>query len=183
MVKTPATKAVDIYEKARSIRLLILDVDGVLTSGIIYYGSQGIELKGFHIQDGMGIKLLQKTGVIVAVITAKKSEAVERRLQDLKIEHVYAGNSDKLPAYENLKQKLNLTDNAIAYVGDDLPDLPLLRRANLSITVPKAPDIIQQHVDFITKNKGGKGAVREVCELIMMAQDSYQSVIQSYLSM
>lgn len=171
-----------IHKKAQAIRLLILDVDGVLTSGIIYYGSQGMELKGFHIQDGMGIKLLQKTGVEVAIITAKKSEAVDRRLKDLNIKHVYAGNSNKLPAYEDLKQKLNLSDEEIAYIGDDLPDLPVLLRVHLSITVPKAPALVQQNVDFITKNKGGKGAVREVCELIMNAQDTFQSVIQSYLA-
>ncbi len=167
--------------KAQHIRLLILDVDGVLTNGIIYYGTDGIELKGFHIHDGMGIKLLQKAGIDVAIISGKNSEPVARRLQDLKIEHVYLGHIDKLPTYELLKQKLGLTDDAIAYVGDDLPDLPLLRRTGLSITVPGAPDIIMQHVDFITNNHGGRGAVREVCEFILKAQNKYESMIESYL--
>jgi 3-deoxy-D-manno-octulosonate 8-phosphate phosphatase (KDO 8-P phosphatase) len=171
-----------IIEKAKSIRLFILDVDGVLTPGIIYYGSQGMEMKGFHIHDGLGIKLLQKTGVQVAIISAKKSEPVARRLQDLNIEHAYLGQEEKLPAYEELKQKLQLNDNQIGYMGDDLPDLPLLRRTGLAITVPGAPEIIRQHTDFITKNKGGKGAVREACEFIMKAQGQYQSVIQSYLT-
>jgi 3-deoxy-D-manno-octulosonate 8-phosphate phosphatase (KDO 8-P phosphatase) len=104
-----------------------------------------------------------------------------RRLKELQIQHAYLGHDDKLPAYEDLKQKLNLKDHEIAYMGDDLPDLPLLRRAGLSITVAEAPEIIRQHVDMITKNKPGNGAVREVCELLMVAQDQYQSVLQSYL--
>lgn len=172
----------NIIEKAKGIKLLILDVDGVLTTGVIYYGSQGIEFKGFHVHDGLGIKLLQKTGVKVAIISAKKSEAVERRIKDLNIEHTYLGHEDKLPAYEELKQKLGLNDAEIAYMGDDLPDFPLLRRVKLAITVPQAPMIIKQAVDLITKNKAGKGAVREACEFIMEAQDKYQSVIQSYLT-
>ncbi|SRR5579883_874720 len=171
-----------MLEKAKNIRLLILDVDGVLTSGVIYYGPQGHELKGFHIHDGLGIKLLQKTGVTVAVISGKTSSAVEKRIQDLAIKHAYLGQEDKLPAYESLKQQLQLTDQQIAFIGDDLPDLPLLRRVHLAVTVPQAPEVIKQRVDLITKNKGGKGAVREVCELIMNAQGHYQTVIQSYLS-
>lgn len=171
-----------INEKAKTIKLLILDVDGILTSGNIYYsGSEMEEMRCFHIHDGMGIKLLQKTGVTVAIISGKKSEAVARRLKELHIQHAYLGHDDKLPAYEDLKQKLLLKDHEIAYMGDDLPDLPLLRRAGLSITVAEAPEIIRQHVDMITKNKPGKGAVREVCELLMVAQDQYQSVLQSYL--
>ena len=171
-----------LIEKAKTIRLLILDVDGTLTSGVIYYGNQGAELKGFHIHDGMGIKLLQKAGIKIAVITAKKSEAVAKRMSDLNIEHVYFGQEEKLAAYENLKQTLQLSDNEIAYMGDDLPDLPLLRRVNLAITVPNAPLIIKQHADLITKKKPGKGAVREVCEFILEAQNHYQSVLQSYLT-
>ena len=168
-------------EKAKSIRLLILDVDGVLTSGILYYGNDGFEMKGFNIHDGLGIKLLQKTGVTVAIISGKNSQAVVRRLQELTIEHVYLGHNDKLPIYEQLKQKLKLEDHEIAYIGDDLPDLPILTRVGLAITVPQAPAIIKEHVDFITEKKGGKGAVREACDLIMQAQGRYQSVIQSYL--
>ncbi len=169
-------------EKAKSIRLLILDVDGVMTTGAIYYCSNGTEFKGFHIHDGIGIKLLQKAGIEVAIITAKQSEAVVRRAADLDIKYVYLGYSDKLPAYEELKQKLKLSDHDIAYMGDDLPDLPILRRVNFAITVPNAPAIVQQHVDLITKNKPGKGAVREACEFILEAQNKLQSVIQSYLT-
>lgn len=171
----------DIQKKAQSIRLLILDVDGVLTNGTIYYGTSGIELKGFHIHDGMGIKLLQKAGIPVAIISGKNSEPVARRLQDLNVEHVFLGHTDKLPIYESLKLTLGFSDQEIAYVGDDLPDLPLLRRSGLSITVPSAPTIIAEHVDFITKNYGGSGAVREVCELILKAQNKYEIMVESYL--
>lgn len=170
-----------MLEKAKAIRLLILDVDGILTTGAVYYGSQGFEMRGFHIHDGMGIKLLQKANIQVAVISSKKSEAVEKRLKELNIEHGYLGRENKLPAYEELKQKLGLTDNEIAYMGDDLPDLPLLRRAGLAITVPQAPEIIRQNVDYITKIKPGKGAVREACEFILEAQGQMQFVLQSYL--
>lgn len=170
-----------VLEKAKQIRLLILDVDGVLTSGTIYYGNQDIEYKGFNVQDGLGVHLLQKTGVKVGVISAKKSASVARRIQDLNIQYAYLGHEDKLPVYEDLKLKLQLKDNEVAYIGDDLVDLPLLRRAGLAITVPQAPECMHNYVDFTTKQKAGKGAVREVCELIMNAQGVYESMIQSYL--
>ena len=170
-----------ILEKAKLIQLLILDADGILTNGALYYGNASIELKVFHIHDGLGIKLLQKAGITVAMISGKTSEALIRRINELDIKHCYLDQEEKLPAYEQLKQKLVLNDQQIAYMGDDLPDLPLLRRAGLAITVPKAPAIITQHADMITKMKAGKGAVREVCQLILEAQDRYQSVIESYL--
>lgn len=170
------------YEKAKSIRLFILDVDGILTTGALYYGQNGIEeMRGFHIHDGLGIKLLQRTGIPVAIISGKKSAPVAKRLQDLQIQHVYLGHENKLPPYEELKQSLQLQDHEIAYMGDDLPDLPILRRVGFSATVAQAPGIIKQHVDMITKNKPGKGAVREVCEFLMEAQGSFESVLQSYL--
>lgn len=171
-----------VFNKAKKIKLLILDVDGVLTSGLIFYGSDGSESKAFHIHDGMGIKLLKKSGIAVAIISSKKSIAVEKRMQDLRVEHVYLGYEDKVPPYEELKEQLQLEDHDIAYMGDDLPDLPLLQRVGLSITVPQAPDIIKQHADIITTKKAGKGAVREISELILSAQGRYQSMIQSYLT-
>jgi len=169
-----------LIEKAKPIRILILDVDGVLTTGAIYYGSNHFEMRGFHIHDGMGIKLLQQANIQVAIISSKKSEAVEKRIQELGIQHAYLGYENKLPAYEDLKQKLQLTDAECAYMGDDLPDLPLLRRAGFSITVTNAPEIIRQQADYITKIKPGKGAVREVCECILEAQGKLQTVLQSF---
>ena len=171
-----------IINKAKQIKLLVLDVDGVLTNGLIFYSADGAEMKGFHIHDGLGIKLLKKAGIQVAIISGKKSAAVEKRMQDLRIDHVYLGHENKLPAYEDLINRVQLDDHEIAYMGDDLPDLPLLQRAGLAITVPQAPDIIKQYTDIITTKKGGKGAVREVCELILTAQGRYQAIIQSYLT-
>jgi len=169
-----------MIEHAKKVRVLALDVDGVLTTGALYYGSDGFEMRGFHIHDGMGIKLLQKANIQVAIISSKQSEAVEKRIQELGILHVYLGHENKLPAYENLKEKLNLNDEEIAYMGDDLPDLPLLRRAGFSITVKNAPEIIKQRVDYVTQKKPGKGAVREVCELILEAKGELQSLLESY---
>jgi len=168
-------------EKAKHIRLFILDVDGVLTSGMVYYQGMETQIMGFHIHDGLGLKLLQKAGIKVAIISGRKSEALQRRLTELHIDLAYLGQEDKLPAYNELKATLNLTDQEIAYMGDDLPDLPLLARAGLAITVPNAPAIIKQHVDLMTVNQAGSGAVREACEFIMGAQDLYQSMVQSYL--
>lgn len=172
----------EIDEKAKHIRALILDVDGTLTSGTLYYNADGSDtLKTFHVHDGVGIKLLQKMGISVAIISAKKSEPLLRRIQDLGIQHAYLGHEDKRPAYEELKKILRLNDAEIAYMGDDLPDLPLLIRVGLSAAAQDASEIVKQHVDFISKNKAGQGAVREVCELLLKAQDQYQLVIQSYL--
>ena len=170
-----------IIEKAKPIKLAIFDVDGVLTTGSLCYSKDGIEFKSFHVHDGLGIKLLQKTGITVAIITAQRSAVVTRRMQDLGIEHYYEGQEDKLPVYEALKQKLQLDDLDIAYMGDDLPDLPLLCRVGLAITVSHAPQIMQQHADWVASKKAGKGAVREACELIMQAQGTYDTVLQSYL--
>lgn len=172
----------NVEEKAKHIRLLILDVDGILTSSIIYYGSENITLKGFHTHDGVGIKLLQKTGVPVGIISAKTSDGVLKRADELNIEYVYLGQEEKIVAYEKLKIKLALDDHEIAYMGDDLPDLPILRRVGLAITVPQAPELIKQHVDIITQKKGGKGAVREICEFLMNVQGRFDSVIQSYFA-
>lgn len=168
-------------DKAKKIRLLITDVDGVLTNGSLIYSNQGSEIKEFSVHDGLGMKLLEKSGVELAIITAKESQAVTLRMQDLKIKHVYQGQSNKLAAYEELKQKLNLTDAEIAYIGDDLPDLPLLLRVGLPVSVPNAPKIMHEHAVFVTELAGGQGAVRELCELIMKTQGTYDSIMASYL--
>lgn len=170
-----------IIAKAKPIRLAIFDVDGVLTSGHLLYTPNGIEMKEFNVKDGHGMKLLQQSGVEIAIITAKESDIVTRRMKDLGILHVYQGNLDKLPAYEDLKSKLKLMDNEIAYVGDDLPDLPVMRRVGLSITVANAPEIMRQYAAWTTHAKGGKGAAREACELIMKAQGTYEKIIAHYL--
>jgi 3-deoxy-D-manno-octulosonate 8-phosphate phosphatase (KDO 8-P phosphatase) len=170
-----------IIEKAKHIRLVIFDVDGVLTNGTLTYGSNGTETRTFHAHDGMGLRLLMKTGVEVAIITARLSHVVERRIQDLGIPYFYQGYIDKLPAYDELKQKLNLADHEIAYVGDDIPDLPVIRRVGLAISVPNAVQIVKQHTHWVTEAKGGKGAAREVCDLIMQARGTYEATVNAYL--
>lgn len=170
-----------LTEKAKTIRLVIFDVDGVLTTGGLYYDANGMELKKFHVHDGQGMKALQKLGIAVAVITARQSNSVTKRMQELDIQYVYQNQTDKLPAYEDLKQKLHLSDENIAYVGDDLADLPLLRRAGLAVTVANAPPIMQQHVDWTTKLKGGKGAAREICDFIIDAQGLSARMVEPYL--
>lgn len=167
-----------LANKMAQIRLLALDVDGILTNGVIYYADNETEIRGFFTQDGVGIKLLQQAGIKVAIISAKKSPAVLKRMQDLGIQHIYLGQEEKLIAFEDLKEKVQLTDSQIAYMGDDLPDLPVLLRAGLALSVPDAPNIILQHVDYVTEKKGGKGAVREVCELILKHQQQTEDMLE-----
>ncbi|MCC2667429.1 MAG: kdsC [Gammaproteobacteria bacterium] len=171
-----------LIQKAKKIRLAAFDVDGVLTGGGMLYGKEGIESKHFHVHDGQGIKCLKQSGIEVAIITACKSVMVERRMQDLGIKHVYQGQLSKLSAYEDLKQKLQFRDEEIAYTGDDLPDLPILRRVGFAITVPDASKIIKEHTHWTTTQRGGQGAVREICDFIMQAQGTYQSIVDSYLN-
>jgi len=168
-------------EKAKGIRLLILDVDGVLTSGNLVYTKDAIHYKAFSVYDGLGIKLLQKSGVPVAIITSCKSDIIKRRGQDLGLTYIYQGSDNKLIPYQDLKQKLQLKDEEIAYVGDDLPDLPIIRRVGLGMTVANAPSILQQQASYISKASGGQGAVREICELIMQAQGTYSDMLESFL--
>lgn len=170
-----------IVAKAKKIRLLILDVDGVLTNGILYYSPQGADLKTFHVHDGQGMKLLQQAGIPIAIITSRHSPMVTKRMQELGVEFVYQNQHDKSRAYEELKQTLQVSDAEIAYVGDDLPDLALIRRVGLGITVADAPTIMHEFAHWVTQKNGGHGAVREVCDLIIRAQNNYQHVIQAYL--
>lgn len=171
-----------LKQKAQRIKLLVLDVDGILSTGTLYYDKNGECFKPFHVHDGLGIKLLQRSGIEVAIISAKKSEPLIARIKDLAIEHAYLGYDNKAPAYEALKNKLKLADEQIAYMGDDLPDLPVLHRVGLSATAANAVETVRQQVDFTTKNKGGKGAVREMCELLLKAQNLYDSMVESYLA-
>jgi 3-deoxy-D-manno-octulosonate 8-phosphate phosphatase (KDO 8-P phosphatase) len=169
-----------ILDKARAIKLLVLDVDGVMTDGSVYFTSDGDEFKAFNIMDGLGIKLLQRTGVQVAIITGRTSALVQRRAKDLGIEELQQGREDKLVALLELSERAQIPLKHIAYMGDDLPDLAAIQRARLGITVPASIDFIKRHADFITSCQGGKGAVREVCNLIMTAQGSLNDILESY---
>ena len=160
----------DVKQRAARIKLVIFDVDGVLTDGRLYYGAGGEELKVFHVHDGFGIKSLQGAGLTVAIISGRESAAVTRRMQDLRIEHVFQGDEHKLPIFERLLHKLSIGPEQTACVGDDLPDLPLLQRAGLAVAPANALPALKQAAHHVTVARGGRGAVREVCDLILDAQ-------------
>lgn len=164
----------EIIEKAKRIRLLICDVDGVLTSGLLYFDAKGEALKAFNVRDGLGLKLLQQHGIAVAIISARQSAIVAARMQELGVEHVYQGQANKLLAYQELCTKLKLSASQIAYIGDDLPDIPVLQQVALAITVPDAPQQVKAHAAWITQAAGGNGAVREVCDVLLSSQQSGQ---------
>lgn len=156
-----------IREKAAQIKLLILDVDGVLTDGKIWFTASGEALKCFHIHDGYGIKKLQKAGITVAIISSRGNKALISRLNELNIKHYYLDQENKLDCYLTLIEQLDINPEQVAYVGDDLPDLPIMQQVGLSIAVANAVPIIRKTADWHTQRSGGKGAVREVCDLIL----------------
>ena len=172
----------DVWEKAKQIKLVIFDVDGVLTDGSLFYGDDGQEYKAFNSRDGHGMKMLQATGVQIAIITGRTSNVVEHRMKNLGITHVYQGRLEKLPAFEELISKLRLQPQQVAYVGDDVVDLPIMIRAGLAITVPSAHELAKQHAHWITAQAAGAGAARDICEMIMKAQGNYEAAMQKYLS-
>ena len=167
----------DILERASRIQLAIFDVDGVLTDGSLFIGDDGQEYKAFNSRDGHGMVMLRQTGVTLAIITGRSSEVVRIRMASLGITHIYQGIQDKLIAYEELKQSLSLTDEAIAYVGDDVVDLPVLRRAGLAVAVADAHPLVQRHTHWQTRSPGGRGAARDLCELIMEAQGTRDAMM------
>jgi len=168
--------------KAKEIKLLLLDVDGVLTDGSISYTDEGKEIKTFSVRDGFGMNLLRKAGVEVGIITARSSEALTRRVRDLQLKHVYQGIREKVAMYDRLREELDLQPREVAYRGDDWLDLSLLTRVGFSATVADGVPEVQKIVDYISKNPGGKGAVREVCELILDAKGKYETLLSSYLA-
>lgn len=170
-----------IRDVARDLRLLVLDVDGVLTDGRLYYSESGHEAKAFHIHDGLGIKLLQRSGVEVAIITGRSSRLLERRARELGIERVIQGREDKLAALEELLAPLQIDWQHIAYMGDDLPDLAAIRRVGLGMTVANANPWVRQHARWISQLPGGAGAVRDAAEFILDAQDKLEALQASYL--
>lgn len=168
-------------ELARPIRLMIMDVDGVLTDGRIFITASGEELKAFNTLDGHGLKMLQSTGVQLAIITGRAAACVEHRARGLGIDHYHAGIENKLSAFTTLLAKTGLAAGQCAYIGDDVVDLPVMRKAGFSIAVPDAPGIVRQHAHYVTGASGGRGAVREACELIMQAQGNLEAIMAGYL--
>jgi 3-deoxy-D-manno-octulosonate 8-phosphate phosphatase (KDO 8-P phosphatase) len=169
-------------EQLQKIRLLLLDVDGVMTDGRIIYDDRGGETKAFDVKDGHGIKLLQRAGIRVGIITGRQSAVVERRAHELGIELVYQGAKDKLIPFMDILHKTGLVAEQIAYVGDDLPDLPILRRAGFAATVADAIDEVKPLVHYVTQCPGGHGAVREICDLLLKETGRWESVAGRYFS-
>jgi len=160
--------------QARGIRLLTCDVDGVLTDGRIYVDDSGRETKAFSALDGVGLKLLMQAGITIAWITGSRAPAVMHRARALGIERVIQGAEDKLTPWEALRGELDLPPDACAHIGDDLPDVPVFARCGFSVTVPHAPPSVRASAHFVTVHEGGRGAVRELCELILAAQGGPQ---------
>lgn len=169
-----------ILEKAREVRLLILDVDGVLTDGSIILDGEDNELKAFHVRDGHGIKMLIRAGVQVAIITGRYSKVVERRARELGIAEVYQRCHIKTVAFDHLAEKFGLRLEEIAYVGDDIVDIPILRRVGFPVTVQDATEETRAYAAFVTAHPGGRGAVREVCELILRAKGLWEARLEEY---
>lgn len=170
-----------VLAKAQKLKLLILDIDGVLTDGKLFFDAQGNEYKSFHARDGHGIKLLRQSGVEVAVISGRKSHSVALRMKSLGIEYVYQGHEDKIAAFNEILAKMKITPAEAAHVGDDLLDLPIMTRVGLSIAVNDANFAVKQQADWCTTLSGGQGAVREVCDLIMQAQGTFEPILKVYL--
>ena len=167
-------------EKARKIRLVLLDVDGVMTDGTLLFTGAGTEMKAFHAQDGVGIRVAQRMGLDIGVITGRRSAAVEQRCAELDITELHQGNWRKLGIFEEILERRQIPAEHVAFVGDDLVDLPILRRVGFSATVPDAREEILEVVDVVCDRPGGRGAVREVLEAILKAQGRWDEVLALY---
>ncbi len=170
-----------ITDKAREVRLVILDVDGVLTDGGLTFDNRGEEYKTFNSLDGHGVRMLLESGIDVAVITGRESGIVNHRMRDLGVHHIYQGSRDKLPVFEQLLADTGLEAERVAYVGDDLPDLPVMRRVGFAIAVQNAHTFVKQHCDWVTTALGGHGAVREVSDFLLHAQGLLEARQDRYL--
>ncbi len=169
-----------IKERIAPVKLLLLDVDGVMTDGRIVFDANGIESKFFNVKDGQGIKMVQRAGISVGIISGRESRVVANRAAELGITHLYQKALDKLVPYRDLLQKTGLSDRQVAYIGDDIIDLPLLRRVGFAAAPADAAPELLPYVHFVTRNRGGWGAVREVCDLLLREQGSWEAVTAKY---
>lgn len=169
-----------VHQRARRVKMLVMDVDGVLTDGRILYGADGAEIEAFFVRDGLGVRAAQRAGLVTAIVTGRASEAVARRAKELGISEIHQGVPNKIQTYEALLRRHGLTDEAVAYVGDDLNDLPLLMRVGFSAAPADAADEVKAKVAYVTAHRGGRGAIREVVELILKAQGSWERAMQAH---
>lgn len=167
--------------RARDITTVIFDVDGVLTDGSIFIDSSGTETKRFNVYDGSGLKYLRRSGITLAFLSGGESAAVEARASDLGILHVYLGYKEKMKAYENLKKRLDISDGQIAYMGDDFPDMPVMRLVGLAVAVSNARDEVKRVAHMVTAASGGAGAAREFAEWFLKATGRWEAIMQRYL--
>lgn len=171
----------NLLNKAKKIKCVVCDVDGVLTDGFLFLDNHGNELKAFHVQDGMGLKLLMAAGIEVAVITTARNAVIDHRMQQLGIKHYFKGQVDKRKAFNELKERLGFALDEFAYIGDDLPDLPIIQQVGLGVAVANAVAQIKEFAAWETQQQGGRGAVREVCDLILAAQNLEEAALAGYL--
>lgn len=172
----------EFLARAKKIKLLILDVDGVMTNGQIIWDSNRNEIKAFHVRDGHGIKMAQRAGLTIAIITGRKSDVVDIRAKELGINEVYQGALEKVPAYRQILARLNLTEEESAYVGDDIVDIPVMSRVGLSFAVANAEPYVRDAAHCITTRNGGEGAVREVIDMLLQARGDWEAVTAKYFS-
>ena len=177
---TVQARTEELRRKVQAVKLLLLDVDGVLTDGGIVIDERGEEVTRFDVQDGQGVKLLQQAGIRVGLLTGRASRAVAVRAERLSIGLVYQNVSDKLRGYDRVKADTGLTDDEIAYVGDDMQDLPVLRRVVFAVAVKNAWDGLKAHADYVTTRGGGRGAVREVAELLLRLTGKWDALLKEY---
>jgi len=170
----------ELRQKAHAVKVLVLDVDGVMTDGRAFYGSRGYQGLIFNIRDGAGIKYLRRIGIETALISGRTVDAVMTRAQEIGIEHVVRGAKVKLEAYEELKGRLGFEDGEAAYMGDDLPDLPVMRRVGLAVAVADARPEVREAADMVTEAAGGRGAVREAAEFIIKARGKWDQIMARY---
>jgi 3-deoxy-D-manno-octulosonate 8-phosphate phosphatase (KDO 8-P phosphatase) len=170
----------ELIGKIKEIKILILDVDGVLTDGRIFIDDSGNELKGFNVRDGHGIKLVIRGGIEVIFLTGRKSRVVEHRARDLGVEEVYQKALNKKEVLDQILKEKKVSAVTVAYIGDDIVDIPVLKKAGFSVAVADAHEDVKKIVDYITRMKGGEGAVREICEIILKVQGTWDGLVDRY---
>jgi len=171
---------IDIRERAKRIKLLLLDIDGVMTDGHIIYGNYGDEIKNFDVHDGLGVMLVKRAGLKCAIITAKGSPVVKKRAKVLRIDKVYMDIHYKIRALPDIKRRFRVNEDEICYIGDDIIDVALLKRVGLAVAVANARDEVKQAAHYVTERSGGRGAVREICEIILKSQGKWETVTKPY---
>jgi 3-deoxy-D-manno-octulosonate 8-phosphate phosphatase (KDO 8-P phosphatase) len=170
----------DIADRAKRVKILILDIDGVMTDGRIIYSVYGDELKFFDVQDGFGISLINRAGIRTVIITAKKSRIVKHRARDLKVAKTYQGFIDKLIPFNKILKSFKVSPADVCFIGDDLIDIPVLKRVGFAVSVPNAVDEVKNEAHYITSKAGGRGAVRELCDIILKSQGRWEEMTSRY---